>query len=188
MICKFRSWGTPYCTVGTCSYQLPPRHAFFLSRTRRYQSCKRKKKKEKEKGGLQALFLPLSSSRAPPVMCSCSCSCNFYWMYLRWVPYLTLPTGLLALYLTLLDLIQPSLVVDVHVPTLCLQKREGERDFFWIQEFSHTRWQHTILREVEELHVPYLGRGSVMHWKCKCKVPGNAMYCDATSLSSGTRL
>lgn len=91
-------------------------------------------------------------------------------MYLRWVPYLTLPKVLLNLYLTLLDLIQPSLVVDMHVPTLCLQKREGEREI----SFGYRNLvilggsiPPTILSEVEELHVPYLGRGSVMHWKCK---------------------
>lgn len=59
-------------------------------------------------------------------------------MYLRWVPYLTLPylTGLLALYLTLLDLIQPSLVVDMHLPTLCLQKREREKGGFFFFLFD----------------------------------------------------
>lgn len=41
----------------------------------------------------------------------------------------TLPYLLLALYLTLLDLIQPSLVVDMHLPTYLMFVEERERVF-----------------------------------------------------------
>lgn len=50
----------------------------------------------------------------------------------------TLPTGLLTLYLTLLDLILPSLVVDMHVPTYLMfaEERERERGGFFFFLFD----------------------------------------------------